>query len=105
MTIPAGATAITLSFYYVIDTQETTSIAADTMDVYTYDPAAMSKYTALATFNDNMATPIWTRFSITLPLSMAGRTIQVGFKALTDMSKNTNFFIDSVSLDVTACAP
>jgi hypothetical protein len=102
--IPAGATAITLTFYYAIATQETTQGAFDTLDVYTYDPA-MAKYTPLATFNDNMPTSTWTRFSINLPVSLAGRAIQFGFQAATDASKNTNFFIDSVSLDVTSCAP
>jgi len=104
VTIPAGATSITLSFYYVIQTQEMSPGVYDTMDVYTYDPA-LAKYTALAAFNDNMATPSWTRFSINLPLSMAGRTVEIGFQSSTDASKNTNFFVDSVSLDVTACTP
>ena len=104
ITIPASASSITLSFYYVVQTQETTAGAFDTMDVYTYDPA-LAKYTVLATFNDNMATPSWTRFSIILPPSMAGRTIKVGFQATSDMTKNTNFFVDSVALDVVACTP
>jgi hypothetical protein len=104
VTIPAGASAITLSFYYVIQSQETTAGVFDTMDVYTYDPA-MAKFTALASFNDNMPTPSWTRFSISLPLSMAGRTIKIGFQSMTDNVKTTNFFVDSVALDVVACTP
>jgi hypothetical protein len=52
-----------------------------------------------------MPTSTWTRFSISLPLSLAGRAIQLGFRTATDVNKNTNFFVDSVSLDVTACAP
>jgi hypothetical protein len=104
VTIPATATSITLSFYYVIQTQETTPGAYDTMDVYTYEPDT-ARFTALATFNDNMPTPSWTRFSINLPLTMAGRTITVGFRSMTDMNKTTNFFIDSVALDVAACTP
>ena len=106
VTVPAGATSITLSFYYAISTAETTQGAFDVMDVYTYDPAA-SEYTSVATFNDNMATPpgTWTRFSATLPLSLAGRPIKFGFQATTDVNKNTNFFIDSVSLDVSPARP
>ena len=71
------------------------------MDVYVYDPGT-AKYTSVAAFNDNMATPTWTRFVATLPLSLAGKTVQVGFKAATDGTKNTNFFIDTVALDVVA---
>ena len=74
------------------------------MDVYIYDPAT-AKYTSVAAFNDNMANPTWTRFAATLPLSLAGRTVQVGFEATTDRSKNTNFFVDTVALDVVACTP
>jgi hypothetical protein len=104
VTVPAGATSITLSFYYAIGTQESSLAAYDMLDIYTYD-AALDKYTVLATFNDNMPISIWTRFSTSLPLSMAGRSFAVGFKATTNLSKNTNFFIDSVSLDVVACTP
>ena len=49
------------------------------MDVYVYDPGT-AKYTSVAAFNDNMATPTWTRFVATLPLSLAGKTVQVGFE-------------------------
>ena len=104
VTIPATATSITLSFYYVIQTQEMSPGVVDTMDVYTYDAAA-DTYTPVATFNDNMPVASWTRFSTTLPLTLAGRTVKVGFRAMTDTSKNTNFFVDSVSLDVAACSP
>jgi hypothetical protein len=102
--IPAGATSITLSFYYAIATQESSPGISDTMDVYVYDPGT-AKYTSVAAFNDNMATPTWTRFVATLPLSLAGKTVQVGFEAATDGAKNTNFFIDTVALDVVACTP
>ena len=104
--VPAGATSITLSFYYAISTAETLPSVVDVMDVYTYDPAA-ARYTSVATFNDNMTTPpgTWTRFSASLPLSLAGRPIKFGFQATSDVNKNTNFFVDSVSLDVIACTP
>jgi len=104
VTIPAGATSITLTFYYAIQTAETTPGPRDTMDVYTYD-SATSTYTPLATFSDDNAISTWTRFSTSLPLSLAGRTIEVGFRAGTDAAKITNFFVDTVSLDVVACAP
>jgi len=104
--VPAAATSITLSFYYAISTAETSPGVVDVMDVYTYDTAT-ARYTSVATFNDNMSTPpgTWTRFSASLPLSLAGKPIKFGFQAMSDMNKNTNFFIDSVSLDVIACTP
>jgi hypothetical protein len=104
VTVPAGATSITLSFYYVIQTQEITSGARDRMDVYTYQSSG-AVYTALATFTDDNPVATWTRFSTTLPASLAGRTFEIGFRATTDMAKTTNFFVDSVSLDVNVCTP
>jgi len=104
VTIPAGASSITLTFYYVIQTQENTAPIYDTLQVYTYDPVS-GKYTAVATLNDNMAVATWTRFTASLPLTLAGQTFELGFQATTDGSKNTNFFVDTVSLDVTACSP
>ena len=74
------------------------------MDVYTYDPAAAIHVGGDVQRQHGDARS-WTRFSAGLPLSLAGRTIKVGFQATRDMSKNTNFFIDSVSLDVVACTP
>jgi len=104
VTIPAGATSITLTFYYAIFTQENASGEFDTMDAYTYDPVN-NIYTAVATFSNATPASTWTRFSTSLPTSLAGQTFQVGFLATTDATKNTNFFVDSVSLDVVACGP
>jgi hypothetical protein len=105
VTVPAGATSISLTFYYAIFTAETTAGAHDTMDVYVYD-SATSQYTPVATFSDDMATPVWTRFTITLPISLAGKTFTIGFRATTDANnKITNFFVDTASLDVAVCTP
>src|SRR5262249_16108570 len=76
--VPAGASSITLSFYYLIQTMDNSPGIYDTMQVYTYDPVS-AKYTAVATFNDNMPTSIWTRFSVALPASLAGQTFEIGF--------------------------
>ena len=105
ITIPANASSITLSFYYVLQTQETTAGAFDTMDVYTYDPA-LAKYTALATFNDNMATPSYLDAVLDHPAAVDGRADHQGrLPGEVGHEQNTNFFIDSVALDVVACTP
>jgi len=104
VTIPAGATAITLTFWYAIFTQENANGEYDTMDAYTYDPVSKT-YNALATFSNATPASTWTRFSTDLPLSLAGQTFEVGFLATTNATKNTNFFVDTISLAVTACGP
>ena len=106
VTVPAGAMSITLSFYYAISTVETSQAVSDVMDVYTYDPAA-ARYTSVATFNDNMTTPpgTWTRFSVSLPLSLAGRPIKFGFQATSDAFQEHELLRRLRSLDVIACTP
>ena len=100
--VPAGATSITLSFYYAIPTAETSpGICRRDGRLHLRPGPAIH---VVATFNDNMATPgTWTRFSASLPLSLAGRPIKSASRRRRDTSKNTNFFVDSVSLDVIAC--
>ena len=44
---PGGASSITLTFYYLIQTQENSPGIYDTMQVYTYDPAT-AKYTSVS---------------------------------------------------------
>jgi hypothetical protein len=99
--VPAGATNITLSFYYAVFTQEITSGIYDTLDVsYGVNGGA---YTLLTEFDDNHPTSTWTRFSTTLPASVAGTTLELDFNAITDSSDITSFYIDTVSLTVDAC--
>jgi hypothetical protein len=106
VTIPAGATSISLSFYYAVRTDEVGSGIYDTVEAYTFDPmVGASSYQVHATFNDDTAVPNWTRYTTSLPLTLAGKTIEVGFLATTDSVDTTSFFIDSVSLEVAACVP
>jgi hypothetical protein len=102
VTLPLEATSITLSFYYAIFTDESTAAANDFMYV-AYQPMGGPTPITLATFNDNMATSTWTRFTVSLPASLAGQTFRVSFRATTNASDYTGFMVDSVSLDVNAC--
>jgi hypothetical protein len=105
VSIPAGVSSISLTFYYAIFTAENTSSGAfDMLDVYTYT-VADGTFSPVATFSNLNATTTWQRFSITLPSSLAGQKVEIGFQATTDLTKNTNFFIDTVSLDVAGCGP
>jgi len=104
VTIPAGATSISLSFYYAVRTEEVMTGVYDKVEVYTYDPMTTA-YTPIAAFTNNTSAINWTRFTASLPLTLAGKTFEVGFLAKTDKTKTTSFFVDSVALDVVACTP
>jgi hypothetical protein len=52
-----------------------------------------------------MPTNVWTRFSVTLPQSVAGRIGDFGFTAFTDEVYPTSFYVDTVTLEVNGCPP
>jgi hypothetical protein len=100
--VPANATLITFSFYYLIGTQETGTTAYDQMAAYVFDPTTQQG-TTLATFSNLDESTQWMQFSVQIPLTWAGRVAEFGFYAQTDNQLNTNFFIDSASVTVIGC--
>jgi hypothetical protein len=100
--IPVDATSITFSFYYVIGTEETDAVPYDEMTAYVFD-AETQEGTPLVQFSNVDASMTWRKYSVELPLRWAGRTGQFGFNAQTDNVNNTNFFVDDVAVNVTAC--
>jgi hypothetical protein len=101
VTIPAGASQITLNFYYNVVTEETSRREYDTLDVFVVSPDGAK--TSVAHLSDETLTPTWTRFSVALPVTLAGRTVDIRFVTTTDISLVTSFFVDTVSLDVVGC--
>jgi hypothetical protein len=100
--VPASATSITFSFWYYIGTEETDPTAYDKMNPYVYDPTTQG-LTVLDTFSNLDETTLWTKVSYQIPTVWAGRIAEFGFLTMTDNAFNTNFFIDTVSVTVTAC--
>ena len=104
VTIPAGATSIALSFYAFVSSTEVRAYAYDYMDAYVSE-AGGAYPVAIVTLDDLTDTPTWTRFSGQIPLTYAGRNVEIGFYTTTDDLYHTNFLIDSTALTVTACPP
>ena len=101
--LPAGATSITLSFYYAISTAESSPGSS------TYGRLHLRRRGGLVHVgghvqrqHDQFPEPGRGSPPARCPWPTA---VKFGFQATSDMSKNTNFFIDSVSLDVIACTP
>jgi hypothetical protein len=101
--IPANATSITFSFYYLVRTEETGATAFDQMAAYVFDPDTSSGTPVLQLSNLD-AGQDWTKFSAQIPLTWAGRVAEFGFTDQTDNVNLTNFFIDTASVTVTTCA-
>jgi hypothetical protein len=100
VTIPAAATAATLTFFLHIDTAETsTTTAFDTMTVQVRNSAG-TVLSTLATFSNLNHATGYSQKSFNL-LSFKGQTIQIFFKGVEDSTLQTSFVVDDVNLNVT----
>ncbi len=103
LTIPANATAASLTFWTNIVTQESGSTAFDFLFVNIISGTTTTKLTlsnANSTSSSNTNGVYFKPAAIDL-LSYKGSTITVQFRATTDVSLPTFFRIDDVSLQVT----
>jgi hypothetical protein len=97
VTIPATATAATLSFWIRIDTAETTTGSAyDTAKIQVVDGATT---TTKATYSNLNATSSYVQKSFDLS-AYKGRTISVKFLMNEDSSLQTSFVVDDTALNV-----
>jgi hypothetical protein len=100
VTIPAGATAATLTFFLHIDSAETsTTTAFDTMTVQIRNSSG-TVLSTLATFSNLNKATGYQQKSFNL-LSFKGQTIQIFFKGVEDSTLQTSFVLDDVNLNVT----
>jgi hypothetical protein len=107
ITIPATATAATLSFYYNINSAESTTTTA--YDTFTATIRNTSG-TVLATVGNwsnlngtSQGNPYYYQQTYNL-LAYAGQTIRIYFTSHNDPSKVTNFRVDDVSVSVTTAS-
>jgi subtilisin family serine protease len=97
VTLPAGCSAYTLSFWLHIDSSEiTTTIAYDTLKVQIIDGATT---TTLATYSNLNKASGYALKSFGLA-SFAGHTITVKFLGAEDISLQTSFVIDDTAVNV-----
>lgn len=108
ITIPAGATAATLSFYYnILSAENPLSGAFDTFSATIRDTGSSVLATVLNRSNVNQDSGIGPSFYHQQTFNLlpyAGQTIRVYFSSMNDSSLPTSFNIDDVSVQVTAAA-
>lgn len=97
ISIPAGKTSATLTFYLHIDTQETGSTAYDKLTV-SATPSGGSAAT-LATYSNVNAASGYVLRTISLN-SYIGKTVTIKFSGSEDSSLATSFVLDDVSVAV-----
>lgn len=99
VTIPAGSTSATLTFWVRIDTAETTtSIQYDKLQVQVLNSAGTVLGT-LATYSNLNANSTYVQKSLSLN-SWIGQTVRVRFLGTEDSSLQTSFVIDDTALNV-----
>jgi hypothetical protein len=100
VTIPAAATAATLTFFLHIDTAETsTTTAFDKLTVQVRNSSG-TVLSTLATFSNLNHATGYSQKSFNL-LSFKGQTIQIFFSGVEDSTLQTSFVLDDVNLNVT----
>jgi hypothetical protein len=104
VTIPAGATSMTLSFYAFVDSFETGALAYDYMTAYISNPNGQNPV-GIVQINDLTFTSTWTLFSGPISTTWAGKSVEIGFFGENNDLDHTLFMIDSAALTVTACPP
>jgi hypothetical protein len=99
VTIPAGCTSATLSFYLHVDTDETTtSTAYDTLKAQVLNSSG-TVLSTLATYSNLNAAAGYTQRSFNLA-SYAGQTVTIKFTGTEGSTLQTSFVVDDTALNV-----
>jgi aminopeptidase S len=93
VTIPAGCTSYTLTFYLRINSSETTTTIAYDRFTVQLGTATLATYSNL---NENTSYQVRT-FNVA---AYAGQTLTLKFTGTEDASLQTSFVVDDVSLQV-----
>lgn len=105
--IPAGTTALTLSGYWLVGTQDSTTIAYDFSHVGLAQANAgeATIESALTLSNVNQSgTSTYNAFSHSFNVTgLAGTTVRFKLDSQSDVTLLTNFFYDTLSLKATHC--
>jgi hypothetical protein len=99
--IPASATAVELRVNRWIATEELGG-QFDTLTIQLRTTADVTLANLANWSNSNQSTT-WVAANLPSPSPYAGQTIRVHLQSTTDSTLNTNFFLDSFQLAVTAC--
>ncbi|HXZ49050.1 MAG TPA: BACON domain-containing protein [Usitatibacter sp.] len=103
VTIPATASQAQLRFWYLIDTQEATTSAVDTMTVAIANPSTGARLATLATFSNLDDTGgSWVHSPAYDGSAFKGQTVRLVFTATNSASAFTSFLVDDVALTAIA---
>jgi hypothetical protein len=96
--IPNNATDLTIKLYRYFATQETSG-TYDQVALLIRNPNTNQILETLATWSNLDSTSSWVFQSIPISGNYAGMPVRVYFNSSSDSLRNTNFFLDTISLD------
>jgi hypothetical protein len=103
VTIPAGATDLSITGYLAIGTNEAAGTVAYDTGSMTIRSTSDALLATLGSWSNLNVTTGWTAISFLPAGSFAGQTIRLRFDSSNDFVDHTNFFFDSLALNVTVC--
>lgn len=96
--IPAGASSVTLQFWYRITAEGTLPAGSDTLRVLIQNPANGATLATVASYSNADATPAWVQSPAIDITAFAGQTIRLRFTAVNDAADITSFYLDDISI-------
>lgn len=101
--VPATTTSFSVTAKIAIATEETTTLTQYDKMIVTVRTTAGTVLATLATLSNLDENGAYATFTFPSATTFAGQTVRLVFRATTDSSNNTNFFVDDVAVNVMAC--
>lgn len=101
VTVPAGTTALALTGFYEVRTQEPFGVY-DRAKIELVQTGGTLIQQAFAKDNSNPTTA-WTAIQFTFAAPYAGQTVRLRLSTASDSTDATSFFFDSLALTATSC--
>ena len=102
--VPAGTTELVLTGYFVVATTETTTTTAyDTGSVDLIQTNGTPIENVMSLSNLTTTPAAWQAFTYTFAHPSAGQTVRLRLTSTNDVTNNSNFFFDTLSLKATHC--
>jgi hypothetical protein len=105
VTIPANTTVLAITGFFVVGTTETAGTGifdTGTLDLIQTNGTPIENVMSL---NNTTTTADWTAFNHTFAASLSGQTVRLRATSTNDITNNSNFFFDTLSLKATHGCP
>lgn len=103
LVLPERTLAVRLRGRLWIASAEFLPDAFDTLDIELWSAGHGARLTTLASYSNTDETAAWTDFTATATGPFGATSVELSFTAVTDLTYNTNFFVDTLALELDVC--